>query len=97
MGILAGLVLIAAGAVLVWGVTATAEGLDVNAIGAILMVVGVLGILLGAVFWSTWGGLGLRRRVVREQGRSTASPPSAPRRVRIVEEREDVASGPPPA
>ena len=41
MGIAVSILLIAVGAVLTWGVTAEAEGLDVNAIGVILLIVGM--------------------------------------------------------
>jgi hypothetical protein len=62
VGIGLSLVLIAAGAILVWGVTGEVAGLDVDAIGVILMIVGVVGIVLSMVFWSSWGGFGGRRR-----------------------------------
>ena len=70
MGIAVSILLIAVGAVLTWGVTAEAEGLDVNNIGVILMIVGILGLLLSLIFWSTWGGVGGWRRetVYREGG-----------------------------
>ena len=45
------LVLIAAGAILVWGVTTDTEGLNVDAIGVVLMVVGLLGFVLSLIFW----------------------------------------------
>ena len=35
-------------------------------IGWILMVVGAIGVLLSLIFWSSWGGFGGRRTVVRE-------------------------------
>ena len=56
MGISVSILLIAVGAILTWGVTADAEGLDVNAIGVILMIVGVLGLVISMLFWSSWGG-----------------------------------------
>lgn len=64
MGIGVSLLLIAGGAILVWGVNATVAGLDVNAIGVILMVVGIIGLILSLIFWSSWGGWhgGGRRR-----------------------------------
>ncbi len=60
MGISVSLLLIALGAILVWGVEYSVAGVDVNAIGVILLVVGVLGALLSLVFWSSWGGFGRR-------------------------------------
>jgi hypothetical protein len=62
LGVGVSLILIAAGAILVWGVNATVAGLDVNAIGVILMVVGIIGLILSLVFWSSWGGFGGARR-----------------------------------
>ena len=65
MGIGVSLLLIAAGAILTWGVNATVSGLDVDAVGVILMVVGIAGLLLSLIFWSSWGGPGtFRRRTV---------------------------------
>ena len=56
MGISVSILLVAVGAILTWGVTADAEGLDVNAIGVILMIVGILGLVISMLFWSSWGG-----------------------------------------
>ena len=64
MGIGVSLILIAAGAILTWAVNATVSGLNIHTIGVILMVVGVVGLLLSLMFWSSWGGFGgpARRR-----------------------------------
>ena len=62
MGLGASLFLIAAGAILLWGVTGELAGVDVDAIGVILMVIGVVGLVLSMLFWSSWGGWGGRRR-----------------------------------
>jgi len=62
LGLGASLFLIAAGAILIWGVNAEVGGLDVDAIGAILMVIGVIGLILSMLFWSSWGGWGGGRR-----------------------------------
>lgn len=63
MGIGVSLILIAVGAVLTWAVDATVSGLNINAVGVILMIVGVVGLLLSLMFWSSWGGpAGMRRR-----------------------------------
>ena len=61
MGISGSLVLIAAGAILKWAVTATVSGINLQTIGVILMIVGGLGVLLSLVFWSSWAGPGYRR------------------------------------
>jgi hypothetical protein len=62
MGLGASLFLIAGGAILVWGVNREVAGLDVDAIGVILMVIGIIGAVLSLIFWSSWGGFGGRRR-----------------------------------
>ena len=63
MGIGVSLVLIALGAILTWAVQANVSGLSVNAIGVILMLVGVIGLLLSLVLWSSWTGTrGIRSR-----------------------------------
>jgi hypothetical protein len=94
MGISVSILLIAVGAILTWGVTAEAEGLDVSAIGVILMIVGLLGLVISMIFWSSWGGFRRRAGYV-EGGPVRTTTPSAPRRTTVVEE-EDVAPGPPP-
>ena len=60
MGISASLVLIAAGAILKWAVTATTSGINLGTVGVVLMIVGAVGLLLSLAFWSSWGGFGSR-------------------------------------
>ena len=92
MGVAISLILIAAGAILTWAVTAEAEGVDVNTVGVILLVVGILGLVLSLIFWSSWGGFHRRATYVDEGPVRRAAPP---RRTTVVEE-DDVAPGPPP-
>jgi Domain of unknown function (DUF6458) len=68
MGVGVSLILIAAGAILTWAVNATVSGVDIHTVGVILMVVGIVGLLLSLVFWSSWGGFGgaSRRRTYVE-------------------------------
>ena len=71
MGIGVSLLLIAAGAILVWAVDVTVSGVELVTIGWILMAVGLAGALLSLIFWSSWGGIGgpadgRRRTTVRE-------------------------------
>jgi hypothetical protein len=68
MGVGVSILLIAVGAILVWGVTGEVVGVDIDAVGVILMVVGALGAVLSMIFWSTWGGPGYwgRRRTYVE-------------------------------
>ena len=98
MGFLVGLILIAGGAVLIWGVTGTASGVDIDAIGVILLVVGILAMLIDLLLFSSWGPSYGRRRVVAEGPDDVVERryvESAPRRVTRVEEEERVASPPP--
>jgi hypothetical protein len=61
MGISLSILLVAVGAVLTWAVSAEVSGIDINAVGVILMVVGGIGLLLSLAFWSSWGGFGAAR------------------------------------
>jgi hypothetical protein len=58
MGISLSILLVAIGAVLAWAVSAEVSGVDIQAVGVILLIVGLLGFLLSLVFWSSWGGFG---------------------------------------
>lgn len=62
MGIGISILLVAAGAVLIWAVDATAGGVDLTTVGWIVFVVGIAGVILSLLFWSTWGGPGARER-----------------------------------
>lgn len=62
MGIGVSIFLIAVGAILAFAVNVATNGIDLNMVGVILMIVGGLGLLLSLLFWSTWGGLGVWRR-----------------------------------
>jgi hypothetical protein len=62
MGLGVSLLLIAVGAILVWGLQSDVAGISEDAIGVILMVVGAAGLILSMIFWSSWGGVGGRRR-----------------------------------
>ena len=96
------LLLIALGAILIWGVTGEASGIDVDAIGVILIVVGLIGGLLSVIFWDRWGAgmpWGGARRVRYVEGsapvRRTVVEPT--RRAVVEEEVEEYPGGPPPA
>ena len=58
MGISMSIFLIAVGAILAFAVNATVQGIDLVAVGWILMGVGVLGIILSLLAWDSWGGFG---------------------------------------
>jgi hypothetical protein len=71
VGIGVSILLIAVGAILIWGVTGEVSGLDVDAVGVILLVVGAIGLVLSMIFWSSWGGPGYwtsRRRTYVDEG-----------------------------
>jgi len=71
MGIGVSLILIAVGAILAFAVNADVSGLEIETIGWILLVVGIVGALISMMFWSSWGGFNRRETVVRED----AGPP----------------------
>lgn len=81
MGIGVSLFLFAVGAILAFAIDVqNTSGIDINAIGIILMLVGGAGIVLSMAFWSSWGGFGRGGgddTVVVERDR--------PRRTRVVE------------
>ena len=58
MGVGVSILLIAAGAILTWAVTATVSGVSIQTVGVILLIVGIIGLVLSLVFWSSWGGVG---------------------------------------
>jgi hypothetical protein len=92
------LLLVAAGAILIWGVTGEVSGIDVDAIGVILIVIGILGFILSLVFWDRWGaGVPGTRRIRYVEGapaRPTATTP-ATRTTVVEEEVEEYPAGPP--
>jgi hypothetical protein len=65
MGISISIMLIAAGAILRWAVTASTEGVNLQTVGMILVVVGIIGLVSSLIFWSSWGGFGRRTVVER--------------------------------
>jgi hypothetical protein len=77
MGLGVSLILIAVGAILTWAVDAHVSGLNVNTVGIILMVVGVVGGLFSLAFWSSWWGPGYF-------GRYATAGPARVRRRRVA-------------
>lgn len=70
MGVTASLLLSAAGAVLIWAVSATTSGVNIHTVGVILLIVGIVGFVISLFFWSTWGGFqgaSSRTTVTREE------------------------------
>jgi Domain of unknown function (DUF6458) len=58
MGVGVSILLIAAGAILTWAVTATVSGVEIQTVGVILLIVGIIGLVISMIFWSSWGGFG---------------------------------------
>jgi hypothetical protein len=75
------LFLVAIGAILKFAVTATATGINIQTVGVILMLVGLVGMALSMLFWTSWAPLGTGRR------RTT---------IRTVEDDADVRPPQPP-
>jgi hypothetical protein len=97
MGVVVSLILIAVGAILIWGVNAESTDFNKDAVGVILMIVGFVAFLLSLMMWrSVWGpgAFMSRRTYVDDAGAAPPADPYAGRR-RVVHEEEDVA-GPPP-
>lgn len=61
MGIGASILLIAVGAILAFAVDATLQGVDIQVVGVILMIVGGIGLVLTLFLWGPWAP---RRRAV---------------------------------
>jgi hypothetical protein len=72
MGIGIGLLLAAAGAVLAFAVDKQVSGVNIHSIGWILLIVGIVGVVLSMIFWSSWAGPGYwsRRRTYIEDAPS---------------------------
>jgi hypothetical protein len=54
MGIGTSLLLIAVGAILHWAVSAHVNGIDLQAVGLILLVVGVIGLVISFLWMAMW-------------------------------------------
>lgn len=54
MGIGISVFLLAVGAILAFAVDVTTEGINLDTVGIILMVVGALGLLMSMLFWSSF-------------------------------------------
>ena len=102
MGVAIGLVLIAFGAILTWAVDVSVSGLNVVAIGVILLVLGIIVFFLDVLWWRSWAWAVPGRRTTYAEGAPPARPYGwwPPRRRVVVD--EDVPGpragpgGPPP-
>jgi hypothetical protein len=57
------ILLIAVGAILKYAVTAHVSGIDLQTVGVILMLVGILGLILSLLYTFVWSEAARRRRV----------------------------------
>ena len=69
MGISLSIFLVAVGAVLTWAVSAEVSGVDITAVGVILLIVGIVGFVTSLIFWSSWGGFGRESRTTYVEDR----------------------------
>ena len=68
MGIGVSLMLMAIGAILAWAVQVDTEGINLNTVGVILMIVGAVGLLISLLFWSSFAPFRRdERTVVRDR------------------------------
>ena len=76
MGLGVGIFLTAIGAILAFAVSASVSGVNIHTVGWILMIVGIAGVVLSLIFWSSWAGPGYfgRRRTVVDEGGPPADP-----------------------
>jgi beta-lactamase regulating signal transducer with metallopeptidase domain len=77
MGIGTSIFLIAVGAILRFAVNATVSGIDINTVGTILLVVGIIGLLISLLYMTLWADR-TRGPAVVDRG---AVPPPADREV----------------
>jgi hypothetical protein len=57
MGIAVSMLMIAAGAIMRFAVTARGSGFNVHTTGVVLIVVGAIGAVLSIIYWASWGGV----------------------------------------
>jgi hypothetical protein len=96
MGVAVSLLISAVGLILALAVHPSGtHAVDVNTVGWILFIVGLVGLILDLLLWSQWGPGYLRRSTV-----APGEPGYPARRVagtrRTVVEEEDAVPGPPP-
>lgn len=96
MGIAVSLIISAVGLILALAVHPNgSHQINVNTVGWILFILGLVALILDLLLWSEWGPGYMRRRTVAATG------PGYPARRRVgarrtVVEEEEVAPGPPP-
>jgi Domain of unknown function (DUF6458) len=75
VGIGVSIFLIALGLILALAVHSHLSGVDINTIGWILTIVGIAGLVLSLIFWSSWAGPGYW---TRRRGYAEEPPPGPP-------------------
>jgi hypothetical protein len=98
MGLAVSLIIAAVGLILALAVHPTgSHQVDVNTVGWILFLLGLVGFILDLVLWSQWGPGYLRRTTVASTGPGYPARRVGGTRRTVVEEEEEVAApGPPP-
>jgi hypothetical protein len=103
MGLAVSLILVAAGAILAWGVTDEPSGLNLDAIGVVLIVIGIVGFVLSLLLWQSWWGPGYFGRSTYVEGGAPGGRPwygggwgASRRRTTYVEDDVPPPGGPPP-
>jgi membrane-bound ClpP family serine protease len=84
MSIGVGIFLMVLGAILAFAVEATTPGINVNTLGIILLLTGLVAVLYSLLFWSNLSPWGRRRTVARRRTLVEERP------VRVVEERRPI-------
>ena len=79
MGFGVGILLAAVGAVLAFAVTKNVNGLNIHTVGWILLIVGIIGVAVSTIFWSSWAGPGYFTGNRRTITTVDEGPPTAPR------------------
>jgi membrane protein implicated in regulation of membrane protease activity len=80
-----GIFLMVLGAILAFAVEADVPGINVNTLGVILLLIGLVAVVYSLAFWSTvtpWG-----RRRIADRRRMGVEPPVVEPPVELVEER----------
>ena len=101
MGLAVSLILVAAGAILTCGVTSEPSALNIDAIGVILMVIGLVGFVLTLLLWQSWWGPGYFSRASYVEGGParpwyTAGTWGRRRTTYVEDEAPPPPGGPPP-
>jgi hypothetical protein len=67
MGIGVSIFLLAVGAILTFAIDVTTQGVNLDTVGVILMIVGALGLLMSLLFWSSYAPFGRNETYVEER------------------------------